>query len=128
LEKASGSGTPPHSHEIRADTTRPARWRAPFPPSARRCTRAHRLAFLADGEIEIAQTTDGPPGIGTVYASTVKDAGLKSQRVYKLSDFEAPTRIGWTELSNNVLRGMRVDAGPLDGRIRASYVDRDIRG
>jgi hypothetical protein len=46
------------------------------------------FAFLADGEndpkfsprvLEIAKTTDGPPGVGTVYASTVKDAGMKTK-------------------------------------------------
>ena len=45
------------------------------------------FAFLADGEndpkfsprvLEISKTTDGPPGVGTVYASTVKDAGVKT--------------------------------------------------
>ncbi len=43
------------------------------------------FAFLANGEndpkfssrvLEIRKTTDGPPGVGTVYASTVKDGGV----------------------------------------------------
>ena len=47
--------------------------------------------FLADGEndpkfsprvLEIKKTTDGPPGVGTVYASTVKDAGMKTKREF----------------------------------------------
>ena len=68
------------------------------------------FAFLADGEndkkfssrvLEIAKTTDGPPGVGTVYASTVKDAGIKTKREFKLTEFEPPTRIRWTELSKN---------------------------
>ena len=68
------------------------------------------FAFLADGEndaefsprvIEIAKTTDGPPGVGTVYASTVKDAGIKTKREFKLTEFDPPTRIRWTELSRN---------------------------
>jgi uncharacterized protein YndB with AHSA1/START domain len=68
------------------------------------------FAFLADGEndrkfssrvIEIAKTTDGPPGVGTVYASTVKDAGVKSKREFKLTEFNPPTRIRWAELSKN---------------------------
>src|SRR2546423_8324583 len=68
------------------------------------------FAFLADGEndkkfssrvIEIAKTTDGPPGVGTVYASTVKDAGLRTNREFKLTELAAPTRIRWTELSKN---------------------------
>ena len=54
------------------------------------------FAFLADGEndpkfsarvLEIAKTTDGPPGVGTVYASTVKDAGMKTKREFKLTEF-----------------------------------------
>jgi uncharacterized protein YndB with AHSA1/START domain len=68
------------------------------------------FAFLADGTNdpkfsprvqEISKTIDGPPGEGTVYASTVKDAGMKTQREFKYTEFEAPTRIRWTELSKN---------------------------
>jgi len=70
------------------------------------------FAFLADGEndpkfsprvLEIKKTTDGPSGVGTVYASTVKDAGMKTQREFKLTEFDAPTRIRWTELSKNMI-------------------------
>jgi carbon monoxide dehydrogenase subunit G len=70
------------------------------------------FAFLADGEndpkfsprvLEIRKTTDGSSGVGTVYASTVKDAGMKTQREFKLTEFEAPTRIRWTELSKNMI-------------------------
>jgi carbon monoxide dehydrogenase subunit G len=70
------------------------------------------FAFLADGENdkkfsprvqEIAKTTDGPPGLGTVYASTVKDAGMTTKREFKLTEFEAPTRIRWAELSKNLV-------------------------
>jgi uncharacterized protein YndB with AHSA1/START domain len=70
------------------------------------------FAFLADGEndpkfsprvLEIAKTTDGPPGVGTVYASTVKDAGVKTRREFKLTEFEPPTRIRWTEISKNTI-------------------------
>src|SRR2546430_15430127 len=68
------------------------------------------FAFLADGEndkkfsarvLEIAKTTDGPPGLGTVYASTVKDAGVKTKREFKITEFQAPTRVRWAELSKN---------------------------
>jgi len=68
------------------------------------------FAFLADGTNdtkfsprvqEIKKTTDGPPGVGTVFASTVKDAGMKSSREFKLTEFEAPTKIRWTEISKN---------------------------
>jgi carbon monoxide dehydrogenase subunit G len=70
------------------------------------------FAFLADGEndpkfsprvIEIAKTSDGPPGVGTTYASTVKDAGMKTKREFRLTQFDPPTRIGWTELSKNLV-------------------------
>jgi carbon monoxide dehydrogenase subunit G len=68
------------------------------------------FAFLADGEndrkfsprvLEITKTTDGPPGVGTTYASSVKDAGLKSEREFRLTHFDPPTRIRWTEVSKN---------------------------
>jgi len=70
------------------------------------------FAFLADGEndpkfsprvLEIAKTTDGPPGVGTVYASTVKDAGMKTKREFRITEFEPPTRIRWAETSKNVV-------------------------
>jgi uncharacterized protein YndB with AHSA1/START domain len=70
------------------------------------------FAFLADGEndkkfssrvMEIAKTTDGPPGVGTVYASTVKDAGMKTHREFELTEFEPPTKIRWTEVSKNLV-------------------------
>jgi uncharacterized protein YndB with AHSA1/START domain len=70
------------------------------------------FAFLSDGEndpkfsprvLEIAKTTDGPPGVGTVYASTVKDAGVKTQREFKITEFEPPTRIRWAEVSKNLV-------------------------
>ena len=66
------------------------------------------FAFLADGEndtkfsarvLEIAKTTDGPIGVGTVYSSTVKDGGVKFKRRFRLTEFEPPTKIRWTEVS-----------------------------
>ncbi len=70
------------------------------------------FAFLADGEndpkfssrvIEIAKATDGPPGVGTIYQSTVRDAGVKTKREFKLTEFDPPSRIRWTELSKNLV-------------------------
>lgn len=64
--------------------------------------------FLVDGEndrkfsprvLEIRKRTDGPPGVGTIYASTVKDAGVKTKREFELTEAERPTRIRWKELS-----------------------------
>jgi carbon monoxide dehydrogenase subunit G len=68
------------------------------------------FAFLADGENdrkfsprvqEITKTTDGPPAAGTIYRSTVKDAGMTTQREFELTEFEAPSRIRWAERSKN---------------------------
>jgi hypothetical protein len=66
--------------------------------------------FLADGTNdpkfsprvqEIRRTTDGPIGVGTVFESSVKDAGMKSNRRFELTTFDAPTKIRWTERSKN---------------------------
>ena len=68
------------------------------------------FAFLADGTNdkkfsprvqEIEKTTDGPVGVGTIYKSTVKDAGMTSSREFELTEFEQPTKIRWTERSKN---------------------------
>ncbi len=70
------------------------------------------FAFLADGEndkkfsprvVEISKATDGPPGKGTIYKSTVKDAGMKTKREFELTEFEPPTRMRWTERSENLV-------------------------
>jgi uncharacterized protein YndB with AHSA1/START domain len=70
------------------------------------------FAFLADGEndkkfssrvLEINKATDGPPGVGTVFKSTVKDAGMKSSREFELTEFEVPTKIRWAERSKNAV-------------------------
>jgi hypothetical protein len=68
------------------------------------------FAFLADGTNdpkfsprvqEIRKTTDGPIGVGTVFESKVKDAGMTTNRQFELTTFEAPTKIRWTERSKN---------------------------
>jgi carbon monoxide dehydrogenase subunit G len=70
------------------------------------------FAFLADGENDpkfsprvqqIKKTTEGPTAVGTVYASTVKDAGMKTNREFKITAFDSPTKIRWTELSKNLV-------------------------
>lgn len=72
----------------------------------------HVFAFLADGTNdkkfsprvqEIKKTTDGPVGVGTVFSSTVKDAGMKSSREFELTEFEQPKKIRWTERSKNAI-------------------------
>jgi carbon monoxide dehydrogenase subunit G len=68
--------------------------------------------FLANGEndqkfsprvLEIHKTDPGPPVQGARYASTVKDAGMKSKREFELTEFERPTKIRWHERSENAV-------------------------
>jgi hypothetical protein len=70
------------------------------------------FAFLAEGTNdpkfsprvqEIRRTTDGPVGVGTVFESTVKDAGMTTSRKFELTAFDAPTTIRWTERSKNMV-------------------------
>jgi hypothetical protein len=70
------------------------------------------FAFLADGTNdkkfsprvqEIRKTTDGPIGVGTVFESTVKDAGMKTTRRFELTESDPPTKIRWVERSKNVV-------------------------
>jgi hypothetical protein len=41
--------------------------------------------------------------VGTVFESTVKDAGMKSGRRFEITALDAPTRIRWTERSKNLI-------------------------
>jgi hypothetical protein len=70
------------------------------------------FAFLADGTNdpkfsprvqEIRKTTDGPVGVGTVFESKVKDAGMTTRRSFELTELEAPTKIRWSERSKNIV-------------------------
>ena len=70
------------------------------------------FAFLAAGVNDqkfsprvqrIEKTTDGPVGVGTVFVSTVKDAGLTTKRAFRITEFEEPTRIRWAEQSKNLV-------------------------
>jgi uncharacterized protein YndB with AHSA1/START domain len=70
------------------------------------------FAFLADGENDpkfsprvqqIERATDGPSGVGTVFKSTVRDAGMTTKREFRLTEFETPSRIRWTEQSKNTI-------------------------
>ena len=70
------------------------------------------FAFLADGTNdpkfsprvkEIRKATDGPVGVGTVFESKVKDAGVTTDRTFEVTEFERPTRIRWTERSKNMI-------------------------
>lgn len=70
------------------------------------------FVFLADGTNdpkfsprvqEIRKTTDGPVGVGTVFESTVKDAGMTTKRQFELTAVDEPTQIRWTERSKNMV-------------------------
>ncbi|MDX3854332.1 SRPBCC family protein [Streptomyces sp. AK02-01A] len=70
------------------------------------------FAFLADGRNdpkfsprvqEIAKTPDGATTVGTVFRSTVKDAGMKTGREFRITEIEAPRKVRWTEVSKNLI-------------------------
>jgi hypothetical protein len=70
------------------------------------------FAFLAAGTNDpkfsprvqsIRVATDGPVGVGTIFESTVKDAGMKSNRSFEYTVFEEPTKIRWVERSKNAI-------------------------
>ncbi|WP_328398355.1 SRPBCC family protein [Streptomyces sp. NBC_00390] len=88
------------------------------------------FAFLADGRndpkfsprvLEITRTPDGPTTVGTVFRSTVKDAGMTTKREFRISAFEPPRLIRWNEISKNSVTaregGYDLEALP-DGRTR----------
>ena len=73
---------------------------------------AEVFAFLAEGTndpkfsprvLEIRKTTDGPVGVGTMFESKVKDAGMTTSRVFKLCEVHEPTKIRWSEVSKNMV-------------------------
>ncbi|MER7754880.1 SRPBCC family protein [Kitasatospora sp. NPDC097643] len=87
------------------------------------------FAYLADGRhdpefsprvLEIAKTPDGPTAVGTVFRSTVKDAGMKTSREFRITEVEAPRTVRWSEQSKNLITAEGgYDLEPLpDGRTR----------
>ncbi|WP_043662713.1 SRPBCC family protein [Streptomyces xylophagus] len=70
------------------------------------------FAFLSEGTNdpkfsprvqEITKAPEGPTAVGTVFTSTVKDAGMKTGRKFRITELDAPHRIRWTETSKNVV-------------------------
>ncbi|HET6354507.1 SRPBCC family protein [Streptomyces sp.] len=70
------------------------------------------FAFLADGTndpkfsprvLEITKAPDGPTEVGTVFRSTVKDAGMTTKREIRISEFVPPSTLRWTETSKNIV-------------------------
>jgi carbon monoxide dehydrogenase subunit G len=73
---------------------------------------AEVFAFLAAGVNDpkfsprvqkIEKTTDGPVAVGTVFVSTVKDAGMTSHREFRITELVEPTKIRWAEQSKNIV-------------------------
>ncbi|MGW2016911.1 SRPBCC family protein [Streptomyces sp. NPDC001927] len=71
------------------------------------------FAFLADGRNDpkfsprvqkIERVPDTPTAVGTVFRSTVKDAGMTTSREFRITEFEAPHRIRWAEISKNIVK------------------------
>jgi hypothetical protein len=70
------------------------------------------FAFLAEGTndpkfsprvLEIQKEPEGPSRLGTVFVSKVKDAGMKTDRRFELTGFDAPTTLRWSERSKNLV-------------------------
>lgn len=73
---------------------------------------AEVFAFLAEGTNDpkfsprvrrIDKKPDGPTAVGTVFASTVKDAGMKTDREFKITELAENSRIRWAEQSKNIV-------------------------
>ncbi|NUP23190.1 MAG: polyketide cyclase [Streptomyces sp.] len=86
--------------------------------------------YLADGRNDpqfsprvqrIERVPDTPTAVGTVFRSSVKDAGMKTAREFRITELEAPSRIRWAEVSKNLVTAAEggYDLEPLaDGRTR----------
>jgi hypothetical protein len=70
------------------------------------------FAYLADGEndpkfsprvLRIDKKPAGPTQVGTVFSSTVKDAGMKSSREFRITVLDVPSTIRWSEQSRNAV-------------------------
>lgn len=51
--------------------------------------------------LKIERIPDTPTAEGTVFRSTVKDAGMKSAREFRITALEAPVKIRWAEVTKN---------------------------
>ncbi|MET7538997.1 SRPBCC family protein [Streptomyces sp. NPDC055059] len=66
--------------------------------------------YLADGRndpqfsprvLKIERVPDTPTNVGTVFRSTVKDAGMRTAREFRITALDAPLKIRWAEVSKN---------------------------
>ncbi|MEU7701324.1 SRPBCC family protein [Streptomyces sp. NPDC015492] len=84
------------------------------------------FAFLSDGRndpefsprvLGIERVPEGPTAVGTVFRSTVKDAGMKTRREFRITALEAPVKLRWAEESKNLVTAREggYDLEPLTG-------------
>ncbi|MCF3128936.1 SRPBCC family protein [Streptomyces olivochromogenes] len=68
------------------------------------------FVYLADGRndpefsprvLRIERVPDTATAVGTVFRSTVKDAGMKTAREIRITALEAPVKLRWAEVSKN---------------------------
>jgi hypothetical protein len=73
---------------------------------------AEVFAFLAEGTNDpkfsprvqrIEKRPSGPTAVGTVFVSTVKDAGMKTSREFKITELAENSTIRWAEQSKNIV-------------------------
>ncbi|CAM3557634.1 SRPBCC family protein [Smaragdicoccus niigatensis] len=57
--------------------------------------------------LKIEKATAGPVGVGTVFVSTVKDAGMTTSREIEITEFDPPRSFRWTEISKNIVTSKR---------------------
>ncbi|MFH8841772.1 SRPBCC family protein [Streptomyces sp. NPDC017868] len=70
------------------------------------------FAYLADGRndprfsprvLRIERVPESPTAVGTVFRSTVKDAGMKTSREFRVTAFDPPRSMRWAEVSKNIV-------------------------
>ncbi|TXS31498.1 polyketide cyclase [Streptomyces sp. ms191] len=70
------------------------------------------FAYLADGRNDpkfsprvqrIERIPASPTAVGTIFRSTVKDAGMKTAREFRITAFEPPRSLRWAEVSKNMV-------------------------
>jgi hypothetical protein len=57
--------------------------------------------------VKIEKSTEGPVGVGTVFVSTVKDAGMTTNREIEITEFDPPRSFRWAETSKNIVTSKR---------------------
>lgn len=94
------------------------------------------FAYLADGRNDpkfsprvqrIERIPESPTAVGTIFRSTVKDAGMKTAREFRITAFEPPRSLRWAEVSKNIVTaaqgGYDLEALPNGGtRVRIHNV------